>query len=108
MDLVNEIMRLTDELSASIKLLRQNGIALAEAERDYKLTLCTEALRLKDDGMAVTLINNVIYGRPEVNRLRYKRDVAQTTYDANLEHINATKLKIRIFEAQLNREWGAK
>lgn len=106
MDLVNEIKQLTAELSSSIKLLRQNGIRLAEAERDYKLTLRTEALKFKDGKMPVTLINQIIYGVPEVNRLRFERDVAQTTYDANIEHIQATKLKIRIFEAQLQREWG--
>lgn len=107
MDLYEEIQRLMLELTASIKKLRTNGANLAEAERDYKITLRQEALRLRAGDMPVTLINNVIYGVPEVADKRFKRDVEQANYDANKEHINVTKLKLRILEAQLSREWGA-
>lgn len=107
MDLYEEITRLMAELTASIKKLRQNGANLAEAERDYKITLRKEALKLRAENMPVTLINNIIYGVPEVAEKRFKRDVEQANYDANKEHINITKLKLRILEAQLSREWGA-
>lgn len=107
MDLYEEIQRLMAELTASIKHLRANGVKLAEAERDYKITLRQEALRLRAGEMPVTLINQVIYGVPAVAELRLKRDVEQANYDANKEHINVTKLKLRILEAQLSREWGA-
>jgi mRNA-degrading endonuclease YafQ of YafQ-DinJ toxin-antitoxin module len=106
-DLYEEIQRLMAELTASIRKLRDNGAKLAEAERDYKLTLRQEALRLRAGDMPVTLINNIIYGVPEVAEKRFKRDVEQANYDANKEHINVTKLKLRILEAQLAREWGA-
>lgn len=107
-DLYEEIQRLMAELTASIKRLRANGVKLAEAERDYKITLRTEALRLRaGDNMPVTLINQVIYGVPTVAELRLKRDIEQANYDANKEHINVTKLKLRILEAQLSREWSA-
>lgn len=104
-DLYEEIMRLMVELTASIRKLRDNGAKLAEAERDYKITLRQEALRLRAGDMPVTLINNIIYGVPEVAEKRFKRDVEQANYDANKEHINVTKLKLRILEAQLSREW---
>lgn len=107
MDLVNEVFKLNNELTSSIKLLKNNGVALAEAERDYKVTLRTEALKLREEkDMPVTLINQIIYGVPKVAELRFKRDVAECTYNTNLEHINVTKLKIRILEAQISREWG--
>lgn len=107
MDLYEEILRLMAELTASIKHLRANGVKLAEAERDYKITLRQEALRLRAGEMPVTLINQVIYGVPTVAELRLKRDIEQANYDANKEHINITKLKLRILEAQLSREYGA-
>ena len=107
MDLYDEITKLMAELTASIRKLRTNGVNLAEAEKDYKLTLRQEALKLRAGDMPVTLINNVIYGVPEVAEKRFKRDVEQANYDANREHINITKLKLRILEAQLAREWGA-
>lgn len=107
MDLYEEIQRLMLELTASIRKLRDNGAKLADAERDYKITLRKEALKLRAGDTPVTLINNIIYGIDEVAEKRFKRDVEQANYDANKEHINVTKLKLRILEAQLNREWGA-
>ena len=107
-DLYEEIQKLMQELTASIKALRKNGEKLAEAERDYKIVLRQEALKLRSgDNMPVTLINQVIYGIDEVAEKRFKRDVEQANYDANKEHINVTKLKLRLLEAQLSREWGA-
>lgn len=108
MDLYNDIQELMKELTSSIKLLRINGNALASAERDYKIILRQEALKMRTEkDMPVTLINQVIYGVPEVAEKRFKRDVAETTYNTNLEHINVTKLKLRLLENQLAREWGA-
>lgn len=107
MDLINDIQILMDELTLSIKKLRQHGNALAEAERDYKIKLRQEALKLRvEKDMPVTLINQIIFGVPEVAERRYKRDIAKTLYDANQEHINATKLKLRLLESQIQREWG--
>ena len=106
MDLYEEIQRLMNELTASIKRLRTNGANLAEAERDYKITLRKEALRLRAGDMPVTLINNIIYGVEEVAEKRFKRDIEQATYDANKEHINICKLKLRLLENQLSREWN--
>lgn len=108
MDLYEEIQRLMAELTISIRKLRENGEKLADAERDYKIILRQEALKMRvNKDMPVTLINQIIYGVPEVADKRFTRDVAQANYDANKEHINVTKLKLRLLEAQLSREWGA-
>ena len=56
--------------------------------------------------MPVTLIQQVVYGVPEVAEKRFKRDVALTIYEANKEAIQTIKLQIRIMENQLEREWG--
>ena len=107
MDLQEDIERLMDEVTASIKVLRKNGNELAKAERDYKIALRQEALKLRQEkNMPVTLIAQIIYGVPEVAEMRFKRDVAETMYNTNQEHINVTKLKLRLLESQLQREWG--
>lgn len=56
--------------------------------------------------MAVTLIQQVIYGYEEIATLRFERDLAKVKYDANQEYINTIKLQIRILEGQLSREYG--
>ena len=107
MNLVNEIFQKQKELSVSIELLRKNGIKLAETERDYKICLRQEALKLRaEKGMPVTLIQQVVYGVPEVAKKRFDRDVAEAMYTSAQEKINTLKLQIRILEAQIQREWG--
>ena len=107
MDLIEEINRLLKDLDYSVKQLRKNGTALAEAERNYKICLMENALKLRaEQDMPVTLINQIIYGIREVANLRFERDVKEATYNANQEAINSIKLKIRILENQINREYS--
>ena len=106
-DLYNELTTKIKELNISIKKLRETGTDLAEAERDYKITLRQEALKLRaEKGMPVTLIQQVVYGVPEVADKRFNRDVKEAIYQANQEAINSIKLQIRVIESQLSREWG--
>ena len=106
MDLYEEIQRLIAELDISVKNLRKSGTEYAQAEQNYKIKLREEALKLRaEQEMPVTLINQIIYGVPEVARLRFERDVKEAVYQANQEAINSTKLKLRILENQLNREY---
>lgn len=107
MDLYNEIQNKINELNISLKKLRETGTAYAEAEKDYKITLRQEALKLRSEKeMPVTLIQQVVYGVPEVADKRFKRDVAEAIYKANQEAINTIKLQIRVLESQLSREYG--
>ena len=106
MDLMNELQIKIKELNTSIKSLRQTGTEYAEAERSYKVCLRQHALRLRSEkDMPVTLIQQVVYGVPEVAEKRFTRDVAEAVYKANQEAINSIKLQIRIIEGQLNREF---
>ena len=107
MDLYNELQKKINELNISIKKLRETGTDYAEAEKEYKITLRNEALKLRaEKGMPVTLIQQVVYGVPEVAEKRFKRDVKEAVYKANMEAINVFKLQVRIIEAQLQREYG--
>ena len=106
MELFNELQNKITQLNVSLKMLRDTGTNLAEAEKNYKIVLRNEALKLRaEKGMPVTLISKIIYGVPNVADLRFKRDVAETIYKSNQEAINTLKLQIRIVESQLEREW---
>ena len=105
MDLYNELMNKTKELDISIKQLKQNGIKYAETEKNYKILLRQECLKLRDEGMAVGMIDKTCYGLPSVADARFKRDVAEAMYKASLENIQCIKLQIRIIENQLQREY---
>lgn len=105
MDLYSELTIKTGELDTCIKQLRKTGTAYAEAERAYKVLLRTEALKLRDEGMAVGMIDKVILGIPSVAEARFKRDIAEVTYKANQDAIQSIKLQLRLLDNQIQREW---
>lgn len=105
-DLIQEIQQKTRQLERAIKELRKTGTAYAQAEREYKVLLRQECLRLRDEGMAIGLIDKTCYGIPSVAEKRFLRDVALSIYTANQEAINSLKLQIRIIDSQIGREWG--
>lgn len=105
-DLYQELQQKTKELEISIKQLRKSGTAYAEAERDYKIILRKECLKLRAEGEAIGMIDKTCYGIPSVADARFKRDVAETVYTANKEAINSIKLQLRLLEGQIQREWG--
>ena len=106
MDLDIELTQKNKQLEASILELRHSGTAYAQAERDYKVLLRQECLKLRDEGMAIGMIDKTCYGIPSVAEARFNRDVAEAIYKANMEAINSLKLQIRLIENQKNREYG--
>ena len=107
MDLINELFSKTEKLSPAISRLKKHGIELAEAEKDYKIALRQEALKLRNEqNMPVTLIHQTIYGLPQVADYRLKRDIAEVMYKTAQEYINTLKLEIRIIQNQVDKEWG--
>ena len=105
-DLYSELLAKTKQLDKSIYQLRISGTEYAAAERDYKVLLRQECLKLRDGGMAIGMIDKTAYGISSVAEARFKRDVCECVYKANLEAINSLKLQLRLIDAQINREWG--
>ena len=107
MDLVNELNSLSNKLSLSIKSLIKTGKDYAKAYTDYRIALAKELVRLKDDGMAVTLAGDIARGKPEIAKLKFKEISSEAIYKANQEAINSTKLQIKIIQEQLNKEYSS-
>ena len=53
MELLQEIESKTRQLELSIKTLRKSGTDYAEAEKNYKVLLRQECLKLRDEGNAL-------------------------------------------------------
>ncbi len=105
-DLIRAMQVKVAELEKGLNDLKSGGIALAEAEKQYKIMLTKSALSLKQQGYTATMLDKILYGLEDVAELRYERDVANAIYEARKERVNATKLEIRILENQISREYG--
>lgn len=103
--LIQEMNEMRGRLDNALKQLQKSGRELAEAERDYKVALASKALELKQQGMAIGMIDKVIYGL--VSDERFQRDLAESMHETAKEGINVLKLNMKILDAQIQREWGA-
>ena len=106
LDLVNEINTKCIYLDKQIELLKKTGSDYAKAYTDYRIALAQELVKLKSEGYAISLASDIARGRPEIAHLKYQEIAKEAIYKANLESINATKLQIKIMEAQIEREWS--
>ena len=106
MELIQELNKKIKELSKSVSMLREHGTSLAQKEADYRMVKYSYILKLKEQGEKATLIPLMVNGIKDVADARLIRDIAKVTYDANIDHINATKLQIRIIESQIKMDYG--
>lgn len=105
-DLINELNYKIKQLDTSVGSLRKTGEEYARAYTEYRMELAKELLRLKSEGMPVTIAYDIARGKPEVAKLKFKEISTEAIYIANKESINAIKLEIKIIEEQINREWS--
>lgn len=102
-----EVNAIKDQLDYALATCRQNGIKWAEAERLYRVAKSKEELRLRAEGVPVTLIPDIVKGLEEVADLDFNRNVALVTYKANVEAMLVKKLELKTMEAELEREYGS-
>ena len=107
MDLYNELNNLISKLDVSVKSLRKTGSEDAKAYTDYRVALAKELMILKEEGYAITLAGDIARGKPEIAKLKFKEISTEAIYKANQEAINSTKLKIKIIQEQLNKEYSS-
>ena len=106
MDLLNELNSKLKDLDISIKSLRKTGSDYAEAYTNYRVALAQELVKLKNEGYAITLANDIARGNQEIAHLKYLELSKEAIYLANREAINALKLHIKVIQEQINKEWG--
>lgn len=105
-DLYLEIQNKINELNKNIGELAENGRQYAGAYSKYRMLLAQELLRLKEDGMPVTIAYDIARGNEEVAKAKFQELAREAIYKANIENIQAVKLQIKVLQEQLNKEWG--
>ena len=106
-DLWQQITNLTDDLNNGLKDLRSRGVAYAEAYRKYRMLLAQELLKLRNDGMPVTIAYDIARGKEEIANAKFEELKTEAYYRSCLEGINVYKMQIKILESQLQREYGS-
>lgn len=105
-DLYTEEQVLRRKLDQFIEEYRKAGIEHARADRAYYVAKAARTLELRDLGMPVTLISQVIKGESGVAEKREEMLVAEVMTRAALEAILSTKVQIKLVDSALQREWA--
>ena len=101
----NEIQRALRLLDLTIEENKQLGLKLSATQTKYYTMKDLRVRELMDGGMSATAVQLIIKGEPDVNDALNAYLDAQVEYDNSREAINACKLRIRVLESQLEREW---
>lgn len=107
MELYETLEELLRDLDISVRSLRKTSSDYAKAYSQYRVALAKELVKLKSEGYAITLAGDIARGKPEIAHLKFKEISTEGIYKANLESINATKLRIKIIQEQINKEYNA-
>lgn len=105
-DLFTKISDLCDKNEERVGDLRHAGVQYAENKAEYRKELRKAILAERAKGTPVTIIGDLVRGLPRVADLQVNRDSAEAVYKAIQEEINVNKLRIRVLDEQLKREWS--
>lgn len=100
---IEECMRMLD---LAVKQSKERGRRMVEREIDYYTAKAEESYRMLEAGYANTYIQTVIKGQPKVAAAMGEYHAAEVEYKNANEAIQAYKLKLRVMEAELEREYG--
>ena len=91
-----ELMELMDRADRGVQDMRETGCQYARNRQAYEIAKARRTLEERMKGTPVTIIPSLVQGYDDVN---------EALYAAAKEEVNVAKLKARIVEAQINREW---
>lgn len=100
-----ELMELMDRAEQGVIDMRETGCQYARNRQAYEVAKARRTLEERMKGTPVTLIPHLVQGYEDVSEARMLKDSAEALYAAAKESVNVAKLKARIVDAQINREW---
>lgn len=98
-DITRELYRGSKRLEEGSKDIFLLAKAMAETERDYRVALAKEKVKLRDEGMAIGLIEDVARGN--LADLRFERDLSREKYIAGRDSMKAIAVQIGALQSIL-------
>lgn len=106
MDILQELNNKKNLLDKALSEYKGRGVEYANAFKNYRVAVAKELLRLRDDGMPVTIAYDIARGNEEVAELKRQEIITESLYKSCQEAINSYKLQMKILQEQYNKEYG--
>lgn len=96
---VDQLNQSTSRLSKATKEVFKLARERAETEREYRLALSQEIMKLRAQGEPATLIADVARGN--VAELKFKRDMAMELHRSAMQSISALEVEVQAWQSIL-------
>ena len=105
MELLIEMNKLKELLNAALGEFKIRGMAYAKAYSNYRKMLAQELLKLKAEGMPVTIAYDIARGTEPIANAKEQEIITECLYKSCQEAINSYKLQIKILQEQIEKEY---
>ncbi len=106
MDQLIQMTDLNNLLTSALKEYKRRGQEYAKSYSNYRKLLAMELLKLKAEGMPVTIAYDIARGKEEIANAKEQEIITECLYKSCQEAINTYKLQIKILQEQINKEIG--
>lgn len=101
---LEKISKAKEMMEFAQKEFRIHGELYAEAERDYRIALAKKILKLKEEGFAATLTNDLAKGDEGVANLKMARDIESTLMHSAQNAIYNYRLEYKTLNEQAKQD----
>lgn len=105
MEEIKKLNELNDYLTSALAEYKVRGKAYAEAYKKYRVLLSQELLKLKSEGMPVTIAYDIARGTEQVANAKEQEIITECLYKSCQEAINTYKLQIKILQENINKDY---
>lgn len=106
MDELIKLQELNNYLTMALTEYKKRGKEYAEAYKNYRVLLSQELLKLRAEGMPVTIAYDIARGTENVANAKEQEIITECLYKSCQEAIQTYKLQIKILQSQINNEYN--
>lgn len=106
MEEIQKMQELNTYLTTALAEYKKRGTDYAKAYKNYRILLSQELLKLKAEGMPVTICNDLARGKKEVAEAKEQEIITECLYKSCQEAILTYKLQIKILQNQIDKEYN--
>lgn len=100
-----KLQELNNYLTSALSEYKVRGKEYAKAYKNYRILLSQELLKLKAEGMPVTIAYDIARGTEHVANAKEQEIITECLYKSCQEAINTYKLQIKILQENINKDY---
>ena len=105
MEEIQKMQELNTYLTTALAEYKKRGMDYAKAYKNYRILLSQELLKLKAEGMPVTIAYDIARGTEQVANAKEQEIITECLYKSCQEAINTYKLQIKILQENMNKDY---